>query len=623
MKPERVCEQARVELSARLDGETTAEVDRWLDSHLESCAGCRDHVAGLERARNAVRVRALDAVPDLTDEILDRVRAEKGLSQQRGSRTRRVRLALVAAAATAALMATTVLPLRDQPASIANAKGLARKIRAAAVDLRAYRAEFSVVERGWHTRVPERRFRTTVAYEAPENMRIESRDLTRYPDRRGWPSNDFSLIANSRSWWLQEEVSCPPQALPGCAAGATTTATWVTKRQPFDGSTLLPTDILVPLETVGNAAGITLTGEGDVGGRSAYKIDLTYRQALPLIQGFQAGGSWRPFYAGDPVQVWIDKETWFPLRFEVSALGSPERARWAERARLRDVPGRVALSAEAVSFTPAPVFLPSTFRVTSTAGKGREGGFSRTRDVPETRNLRPSYTAGLSLYRSGRTAGGSPLVAYASGMTWLKVTRLPVAAADPVAEPFRLASGWAYYLPASGERGRRIEILDERGLVRLESNLSRAELTKVAASLGRSGIERPRRTRTGGTLTVHLTPRQIRERDAFLVPRFVPAGYEALDGTLTKSRFGRTLTLTYSHGEMQYDGIGIRLTQSDSVDVLPPSSQQFDVISIRGRPARWSLERGELEWIEDGRHFSLGAPSLDVESIVEMAESLR
>jgi predicted anti-sigma-YlaC factor YlaD len=42
-------------LSAYLDGEITAAVRAQIDAHLQSCGACRDEVAGLARARAAVR----------------------------------------------------------------------------------------------------------------------------------------------------------------------------------------------------------------------------------------------------------------------------------------------------------------------------------------------------------------------------------------------------------------------------------------------------------------------------------------------------------------------------------------------------------------------------------------
>jgi hypothetical protein len=60
------------------------------------------------------------------------------------------------------------------------------------------------------------------------------------------------------------------------------------------------------------------------------------------------------------------------------------------------------------------------------------------------------------------------------------------------------------------------------------------------------------------------------------------------------------VTVHYRHAEATYDGVGVRITQSRPVR-LPPPSETFRGISIGGLSARWSDERGELEWTEDGR----------------------
>src|SRR5688500_9973425 len=76
------CDEVRVGLSARLDG----EVEAWaaqaglapdaLDGHLAGCADCRTWSRAAEQLTRAVRVQAV-AVPDLTVPILAAVAAER------------------------------------------------------------------------------------------------------------------------------------------------------------------------------------------------------------------------------------------------------------------------------------------------------------------------------------------------------------------------------------------------------------------------------------------------------------------------------------------------------------------------------------------------------------------
>ncbi|HWH00437.1 MAG TPA: zf-HC2 domain-containing protein [Pilimelia sp.] len=69
------CEDIRIALSARLDGEEPGASAAALDAHLAGCAGCAHWLAQAERLTRAVRIQAV-AVPDLTAAVLAAVAAE-------------------------------------------------------------------------------------------------------------------------------------------------------------------------------------------------------------------------------------------------------------------------------------------------------------------------------------------------------------------------------------------------------------------------------------------------------------------------------------------------------------------------------------------------------------------
>ena len=64
------CEQARADLSARLDGEDTSVAWSALDEHLAGCSGCRAFLMEAERLHRVVRLRAAEDVPDLATAVL-------------------------------------------------------------------------------------------------------------------------------------------------------------------------------------------------------------------------------------------------------------------------------------------------------------------------------------------------------------------------------------------------------------------------------------------------------------------------------------------------------------------------------------------------------------------------
>jgi len=70
------CEQMRVALSARLDGEDLQMSASVLDTHLVACSDCRAWLVRAERVNRAVRLQAVD-VPDLTSAVLAKVSGDR------------------------------------------------------------------------------------------------------------------------------------------------------------------------------------------------------------------------------------------------------------------------------------------------------------------------------------------------------------------------------------------------------------------------------------------------------------------------------------------------------------------------------------------------------------------
>ena len=199
MKPESICEQMRVEISARLDGEVDRATESLLSEHLATCKECRAYERQLSQVRRLVRVQAAERVPDLSGAIMDRIAALPSRNV-RSLWPSRARIAAIAAAAAMLLLAGTVLPLNEeQPSDVAGATEIARRVRIAAAELKAYEATFTITERGWHPAVGERHFVVDVSYEAPETFMLEMRDRTDYPSSE-WSANDVVLQASSDEW---------------------------------------------------------------------------------------------------------------------------------------------------------------------------------------------------------------------------------------------------------------------------------------------------------------------------------------------------------------------------------------------------------------------------------------
>jgi predicted anti-sigma-YlaC factor YlaD len=113
------CDQARLALSARLDGEPPGVPADRLASHVDTCAGCADWLTRAEQLTRLVRVQPA-RVPDLTAAILAAVAADqaKRVPTRPAPRARLVpgrqalqRLLQAAVAAIAAMELLVVMPV--------------------------------------------------------------------------------------------------------------------------------------------------------------------------------------------------------------------------------------------------------------------------------------------------------------------------------------------------------------------------------------------------------------------------------------------------------------------------------------------------------------------------------
>ncbi len=606
------CEEVRSNISALLDDELERHERAAVESHLASCAACRSYAERIARVRQAVRLQAVEEVPDLTD----RIERAITVSPIRPSRRAYARTAAIAAAAALLVFLGTSIDVFDRTRDVATADEIVGRVQSAARSLNSYRATFEIVEHGWHPEVPLRRLEANVWFSSPERFRLEVTDKTAYPDEN-WPRNDVELVASPRRWSISEPSTCPAASLPACASIAPREVRTIVDRQPFDGNSALPTDIAIPLETLSSAEALEVIES--TGGM--HRVALTYEQAAPLVRALQPGGSWRPFHPLDRVEIWIDGATWFPHRFRVTAGDSADRDLWGERLGIPSEPaGAVLLDVRATSFAEPARLDRSVFR-SSVGGAVSSGGFE-----PVTLNfgLIPGYTAGLNPYRSGIT-GSSAIASFTDGMTWLKVSALPERGAAATyasgAEVVSLDKGEAFYLPADAHNGRRVDIYGETS-ARVEANLPRAEVLKVAASLAVEGVVPDTVRASDGTELRRIDPSNAFEEA--LIPGSLPRGYELVAAIESRGRRQeRTLSLYYRKPQTSFEGMGIRVVQSPGYANLPPSSEEFLNVRVDGLLARWSFERSELEWIDGSVYRAVGVPGNDLATALLVAESLR
>jgi predicted anti-sigma-YlaC factor YlaD len=80
-----LCEDLRVALSARLDGEDPGLAEPLIDAHLVACSGCRTWLTGAEHLTRLVRVQAAEPVADRTEAIMAAVAADAATVSKAGA----------------------------------------------------------------------------------------------------------------------------------------------------------------------------------------------------------------------------------------------------------------------------------------------------------------------------------------------------------------------------------------------------------------------------------------------------------------------------------------------------------------------------------------------------------
>jgi hypothetical protein len=649
---ERRCEAVALALSAELD---RIPLPEGAAAHAAGCPRCSSFRTGAWRVRELTRLDLAPNVPDLVPAIMERVGAERRPRRRRGNVVpirpvapparplHRTWLRPAAAAAAVGLVAGFVLtagvlgPDRGTPPA-ALAATIPRDLRRAAATLHGYTATFDLTELHWTRAVSGRTFVMDVAFRAPEDFSVRVRDTTAYPSS-AWPRNDLTLVTDGTAWRAAGPDPCPPAALPNCPSKGPTVRE-VVGRPPFDADTPAPTDLIVPTTVLAAQDRVDPVAADAVAGRPAVAVDLTYAEATPLFRAFTFAGSWRPYFPQDKVIVWLDRRTWFPLRYDVYPAPGAERALWAAQQGLpHEPPGTPVFSAVARSFSTRPPNA-STFAVPTrhsvVTDRFRAAPLTRTESWPT-----PSFTAGLRPVRAGTSPGPgdahASTVAYASGLSWLTVThvtgwreRRPFGVGQ-FASPVTLGpDGRALYEPASADSPRRVAIHSANGEFLVDSNLTPAQLLRVAASLPVDGVALPSswlvRTAPNGTVVrLGLTAGQALAAAGFaaLVPRYLPDGDAAAAAELARGPRMRAITILYRSPTAQLDGDGIAVYQATGQRLAPPTDPGALAVLVRGVVGRWSPDEATLEWIQGHLYVSITAPGEDLSVVVRIADSLR
>jgi len=648
------CDAAQEAISLSMDERATLPPD--VDEHRRTCPICAKFDAGAWRIREVARFEVAPPVPDMVPAIMAKVRDEEAdrllgwgppPSPFRGWVDRLVyRRAAVLAAATGVILGLALTSGGLVPIGRVNTVALASEIPQelvrAATSLQGYRATFDITESHWTKAVPHRTFVATLEFMAPESFRVRVKDTTRYPSAT-WPRNDVSLVTDGRNWEVDGPDPCPSASLPACPTDGPVRRS-IVDRPPFDARASMPTDVIVPMTVLAAADKLEVAGPDRVAGRGAVAVELAYQDATPLFQYLTFLGSWRPFFPQDRVVVWLDERTWFPLQYKVFPAAGRERSLWATQMGLPSEPSDQSVfvaTARSLSTSSPP---SKAFLVRPGAEVVDEGFLDDPLPTKPGSGcprgsgpIQPCAAGGLRLYRYGRFPS-SPLrpytesvLAYASGLAWLTVTRVEgwdqpaLFGIGPFPETVKIPGhkGVGYYLPATSTEPRRIAVHAAKGEFLLATNLPRARLLQVAGSMPVKGLPQPSAWRirrwSGGVVEEGVA----RAKFALMTPSFLPAGYLQVAVQTATAGKSTGVTVVYRRPAAELDGVGLVLYQASGQTLAPPDSPDEQIVMIGPNTGRWSPEDHRLEWMDGSVYRSITGPGLDLATIFRVASSLR
>lgn len=647
------CDAAQAALSTAMDERTALSPE--VEDHRRTCPTCARFDTGAWRIREVARFEVAPPVPDMVPAIMARVRDEEAdrllgwgppPSPLRGWFDWLVqRRAAVLATATGlilGLVLTTggLVPI-GRVNTIALASEIPRALVRAASGLQGYQATFDITESNWTKAVRHRTFVAQVDLMAPESFRVRVKDTTRYPSA-SWPRNDQSLVTDGRNWEVSGPDPCPSARLPACPTDGPVKRS-IVDRPPFDARAAMPTDVIVPMTVLAASDKVVVDGPDSVAGRDAIAVELAYQDATPLFQYLTFLGSWRPFFPRDRVVVWLDSGTWFPLQYKVFPAAGRERSLWATQMGLpSETPDEPVFEATVRSLSTSPP--PAKAFIVRPGAEVVDEGFL---DDPLPSGpgsgcphgsgpIQPCATGGLRLYRAGRFPSSElrpyseSVLAYASGLAWLTVTRVegwdqPAPfGIGPFPEPVKIPGrkGVGYYLPATSTEPRRLALHTAKGEFLVATNLPRARLLQTARSLPIRGLPQPVEWRvrrwSGGVVEQGVA----RAKFALQEPSFIPSGYRRVAVQTATAGKSTGVTYVYRRPAAELDGVGLVLYQASGQDLAPPNSPDELTVMVGSSVGRWSPENHLLEWMDGRVYRSITGPGFDLATILRVALSL-
>ena len=108
-----------------------------------------------------------------------------------------------------------------------------------------------------------------------------------------------------------------------------------------------------------------------------------------------------------------------------------------------------------------------------------------------------------------------------------------------------------------------------------------------------------------------------------LVPARLPSGYDVASAQLDASGGAAGFTVFYQQRSSDLAGATLRIHEEPATSLPPASSAHQSGVAVRGGHGRFTPDRHELEWVENGVYVAIDGNGLQLQELLSIASSLR
>lgn len=587
------CETVRRALSREIEGESLSVAAL---KHLATCPHCPAYRVRLHELHARTVLLRGEPTPDVTTRVMAALPSQTRFGRARltglANRSRARWLAPAAGLAAGALIGVVLAGGLSGP-SVSLAGRLPEAVVAGQASIREMSASFTVLER--IRSGVERTYQGDLAFSSPEYLSLSVVQTDR-PD--GWPDNSWSVLVDGMTSLAVFPFPCP--ALGGCP-DAPDQSILTSGRDPFSAISPAPLDAVVPVAVLLNAEEPVRLPGRTILDRPSLGFEVTAAQARPLLNALFGIGNWREIHDTDIVDVWLDTEFFTPLAVTVTASASPDRATWAARRGYEDPleDPYLLVDYRAVGFDP----VTRTEPIAPAEAVHRDAGYTERVSESPIETGMPQVAAGVV---DGFVE--SQVWAWSDGRAWLRLDRT----SEWDGPGLFGNSGLAVY-PIEGGNGT-VYVAGDGSAVFVHG----ADFDAVISG----SVDTDRLAVTAGSLPVQSlqVPPDWPEAASPIevaATAYVPANLRGFGDPIVHSVDGVLVIDLFGAGDRS-----ARITQRPAETLSPPLDPDARAVPARNTTARYSPMLGLLEWIEGGIGFSIEAPTLSVDEIVGIAESL-